>query len=387
MRESFFRGKQLFFDIFLRRKDKADPSPRLEPMPLAGTAVAVGDVGKDKRKAVDLAAAYLMDDLSPKVRMSLAETVADDPSAPRTVILALTDDRADIAATVVARSPVLNDKDLIDIVARGTRETRAAVAVRSSVSGPVAAALTEVGGRLEIALLLRNEQSQLTPNVMVRLASRCGSDATIRELMLDRPDLPATARHVLIEKAGDVLSQSDLVMAVLPPKKRERMRREACDLALIRVLGSADDAELAEVVEYLREEGRLSTLFLIQALCAGRTAFFAEVVANLSGIARHRARSILASGRPRAVRALLEAAGIDREVSAVFCEAVAIWREEGGDLPGTSGIFLRLVERARSQGGFGEKALSLVDAVERMAIAEMRQMARNFAHELLREAA
>ncbi len=384
---SHFRGKRLIFGTFLRRSDRTKTQDRVEPVSESSVPAALPDLAGEKRRALDLASTYLLDDLSPKVRLSLAEALAEDGGAPRPVILALTEDRPDIAATVIARSPVLTDNDLIDIVGRGGPEMRAAVSVRKCVSVPVAAALAQVGGRFEIALLLRNPGAHMTANVMVRLASRCGKDATIRELLLAREELPVTARHILIEKIGDTLTDADLVTALLPPRKRERIRREACEAALVRVLGLAGESELAEMVEHLRLEGRLSTMFLIHALCAGRTAFFAEVISNLSGVARVRSRAILASGRPRAVRALIEAAGIDREVSDVFCEAVAIWREEGGDLPGDTGIFLRLAERCRAQKDLSAAAHTLVDSVERLAITEMRQMAKAYVHELLNEAA
>lgn len=377
----------MIFGTFLRRSDRTKTQNRVEPVaPPVSDAKLPALTGEGRRK-LDLAATFLLDDVSPKVRLSLAETLADDPHAPRPVILALTEDRTDIAAMIVARSPVLTDNDLIDLVGRGSAEIRAAVAVRKTVAAPVSAAVAEIGGKLDIALLLGNPGARLTANVMVRLASRCGRDATIRELLLQRDELPATARHILIEKIGDSLTDAGLVAALIPARKRERIRREACEAALVRVLAGAGEAELAEMAEHLRVEGRLSTMFLIHALCAGRTAFFAEVISNLSGVARVRARAILASGRPRAVRALIEAGGIGRDVSDIFCEAVAIWREEGGDLPGDSGIFLRLAERCRRLNNVSDAGHALVDAVERLAISEMRQMAKAYVHELLSEAA
>ncbi|HWU61787.1 MAG TPA: DUF2336 domain-containing protein [Ensifer sp.] len=377
----------MIFGTFLRRSDRTKTQTRLEPVSEHATAGKLPAPASGARQTYDLAATYLLDDVSPKTRLQLAQSLADDQDAPRPVILALTEDRTDIAATVVSRSPVLTDNDLIDLVGRGSAEIRAAVAVRPAVAATVSAALTEVGGRLEIALLLRNEGARLTDGVMVRLASRCGRDATIRELLLQRSDLPATARHILIEKLGETLADAGLVAALIPPRKRERMRREACEAALVRVLASATEGELAEMAEHLRVEGRLTTLLLIHALCAGRTAFFAEVVSNLSGVARGRARAILSSGRPRAVRALIEAGSISRDVSDVFCEAVMIWREEGGDIPGDAGIFLRLVERCRKARDLSDAGRTLVDAVERLAISEMRQMAKAYVQDLLSEAA
>lgn len=377
----------MIFGTFLRRSDSTKTQKRIEPVAASVAEVKLPALIGDDRRKLDMAATFLLDDVSPKVRATLAESLADDRNAPRPVILALTEDRTDIAATIISRSPVLTDNDLIDLVGRGSHEIRAAVAVRAVVSAPVAAALAEVGGRLDIALMLRNPGVRLTPHVMVRLASRCGKDATIRELLLERQELPATARHILIEKIGDTLSDSGLVTALIPPRKRERIRREACESALVSVLAGAGEAELAEMAEHLRAEGRLSTMFLMHALCAGRTTFFAEVISNLSGVARARARSILASGRPRAVRALIEAGGINRDLSAVFCEAVTIWRDEGGDIPGDAGIFLRLAERCRRLPDLTESGHALVDAVERLAISEMRQMARAYVQDLLTEAA
>lgn len=377
----------MIFEAFLRWSGTAKAQNRADAASLLGKAVGHTQLDTDKKQVANFAAAYMLDDLSPKVRMALADSLADDVNAPRAIILALTEDQVDIAMNIVSRSPVLRDGDLIDIAGRGSKELRAAVAVRKPLSGPVAAALAEVGRKLDILLLLRNDQAHITPNVLVRLASRFGADAAIRDLLLDRPHLPATARHILIERLGQALTGADLVQAVLPARKIERLRRDACDAALVEALADAHESELVEVADHMRREGRLSTAFLLHALSAGRTTFFSECVANLSGVARARVRSILASGRPRAVRALIEAAGIGRDVSPIFCEAVEIWREQGGELPGSAGIFMDLAERCRARADLGEKAQPLIDFIERLGINKLRKHVNTFAQDFMLEAA
>jgi uncharacterized protein (DUF2336 family) len=123
----------------------------------------------------------------------------------------------------------------------------------------------------------------------------------------------------------------------------------------------------------------------MHALCTGRVEFFAAAITDLSGQAERRVRSILSDGREAAVRALYESAGLGRDVSALFAEATMLWRREatGGD-DGLS-VSERLLLRARATGDAASQ--SMLELVERLAIAEQRQTARSYALIATREAA
>jgi uncharacterized protein (DUF2336 family) len=377
----------LIIEAFLRWFETANAKNRSDAASALGLSFNHTELDLHERQAAQVALTYLLDDPSPKVRLSLAQSLANDLKAPRAVILALADDVAEIANTVISRSPLLSDTDLIDIAHRAGASGRAAIAARPHVSAVVTAAFTEIGEPAEIELLLKNQEAQFSGNVLLQLARRLGDDGPIREILLARTDLPAAARQVLIEKVGETLANWGLVQASLTPRKIERVRREACDAATINVISAEDDKDIERVVEHLRKEGRLTTAFLIHALCAGKTVFFAESISNLSGVARVRARSILASGRTRAVRALVEAAGISHSLSPIFCEAVTIWRQESGDMPGSSGIFSKLAEKCRMLPDLTPEAVALTDIVERLALTEMRQFAYRYAQDIARDAA
>ena len=61
----------------------------------------------------------LLDDPSPLVRRALADALAASPSAPPAIVLALAADQPQIAAPVLALSPLFVDADLVDAVATG----------------------------------------------------------------------------------------------------------------------------------------------------------------------------------------------------------------------------------------------------------------------------
>src|ERR1700741_1741542 len=122
------------------------------------------DLSADDAAAAEGAMLMMLDDPSPLVRRALADVLAASPSAPPTVVLALADDQPQIAAPVYALSPLLVDADLVDAVATGNENIQIAVASRSSLQRPVAAALAEVGTAEACLVLTRNCDTRRSPN-------------------------------------------------------------------------------------------------------------------------------------------------------------------------------------------------------------------------------
>ena len=108
-----------------------------------------------------------------------------------------------------------------------------------------------------------------------------------------------------------------------------------------------------------------------------RIAFFAATMVNLSGQSEKRVRSILADGRRQAICALFETAGLGSDISALFAEAVLLWRKDARDGGGRMTVTARLAMRTREARGAASAAL--LEMIEGLAIAEQRQSARSFA--------
>ncbi|MCR6501837.1 DUF2336 domain-containing protein [Shinella sp. CPCC 101442] len=370
---------------FLRWVETARAADRAKAASVLAKAYAKLRIAPDDRRAAEMAMIFLLDDPAPKVRLALAEALAECEDVPRAVILPLAEDQPEIAAHIILSSSLLTDADLVDLAAKGSAVTRMLIANRAYISRAVSAAMAEIGDVPDVLALLENEGAVLSRRSLTRIADRLGEDAEIRALLLDRDDLPSDARHTLVEKVGTALAGFGLIQAAIGENRVERVTREACDVATIGMVGEVNAAEMPDMVEHLRLTGRLTPVFLMHALCTGRVEFFATAIANLSGQAERRVRSILSDGREAAVRALYETAGLGRDISALFAEATMLWRREAKGGQSDLSVSELLLSQARSAGN--SACQSMLELVERLAIAEQRQTARSYALIASREAA
>jgi len=374
-------GSTLIVAAFLRWVETAKSQERARAANALARAYLQSDMAPEDRQSAQMAMTYLLDDPSPQVRLALADVLAQEERAPRALMVSLAEDQPEIASAVILHSPVLTDADLVDIAGRGTVETRALIAARREVSVGVAAALAEIGDAAELEVLLENPGVCFTTFTLRRIAERHGQCERIRARLLERDDLTSGVRQLLVQFVAEALAGSDLVIGAIGSRRIERIAREAGDSATIALLADVHGDELARLTDQLRVAGRLTPAFLMHALCAGRTDFFSSAIVAISGLEERRVRSILATGRFHAVRALLESAGLARDVSPLFVDAIMLWRSliqsaNGFEL---DHIAQRLVERYRGDGSLSDPARAMIDMVERLAIAEERRLARDYA--------
>lgn len=378
----------MIIQSFLRWAETAKTSERARAANALGRAWLHSDMTSDEREAALMAMTWLLDDPSPKVRLALAESIADAEDVPRTLVLPLAHDQPQIASQVIARSPVLSDVDLVDLAGRGDSVTRVLIASRFIVSMPVCAAIAEVGDDTEIETLLDNPGAIVGRSSLRRITERFSDHPQIREMLIEREELPSDSRHLLAVGVSESLCASDLVRQVVGERRLDSIKREACDAATVVLAGGATAEDMPDFVEHLRRDGRLTPAFLMQALCMGRLDFFATSIANLSGIVERRVRSIITDGRFHAVRALFESAGLGRDISEVFVDATMLWRKAEGLNPGLfGGLADKLIAGFRQAGRADGQASELIDMVERLHITEHRQSARAYASFLALEAA
>ncbi len=383
MRENRIRawGTRVIVEAFLRWAETAKAGDKARAANALGRAYLQSEMAAEERAAAEMAMTFLLDDPSPKVRLALAEAISWSPDAPRTIILSLAADQSEIACHAVTCSPLLSDADLVDLAAGGSSVTRMLIAARAVISRAVAAALAEIGEEESVLCLLENDGATIAPCSLKRIAERLGHQCEIRNLLLDRSDLPADARQLLTQHVSVALVNLPLAQATIDRYRLHRISREANEAAIVSIAGEIAPRELSDLVEHLRVSGHLTPSFLMHALCSGKAEFFAAAIVNLTGCEERRVRSILATGRMHAVRALYESSGLCRDISIVFVEATLLWREASKDLSATMlgdvcGRLLAKFRRYETHGAVGE----LLDLVERLQISEQRQHARAYAH-------
>jgi uncharacterized protein (DUF2336 family) len=164
----------------------APAGKRAEATAALARAYLYSDLSPDDAAAAEGAMLMLLDDASPLVRRSLADALAASPSAPPAVVLALAADQPQIAAPVLALSPLLVDADLVDAVATGDGEVQVAIASRAGLPSPVAAAIAEVGTAESCLVLAENAEAEIAAFSLDRMLERFGHLAAIREALLAR---------------------------------------------------------------------------------------------------------------------------------------------------------------------------------------------------------
>jgi uncharacterized protein (DUF2336 family) len=376
-----FPGLVVIVQAFLRWAETAKAGDRSRAAAALGRAYLHSAMGAEERKAAGLAITYLLDDPSPRVRLALAESIADSDEAPRPIILALAEDQVEIACTVIARSPVIRESDLVDLIGRGDGMTRRLIASRPHLSRGASAALAEIGDEDEILLLLESDTSSISGVSLRRIAERHGQNHDIRNILLDRNDLPSDARHMLVGHIAASLLNCGLVRSTLARSRIEYVGREADETATVAIAGITPQQEVPALVEHLRASGRLTPAFLIHALCLGKADLVAEAVSVLSGLGERRVRPILATGRLHAVRALFEACGLAKEIASVFVEAVLLWREASAGRS-TADVCSRLVEKFSGTEGQHPSVSDMIQMIEKRHRLEMRLNARAFASDM-----
>ena len=371
----------MIVEAFLRWAETAKAGDRARAANALGRAYLGSSMPAAERDTAELAMTYLLDDPSPRVRLSLAEALAHAETAPRNVILSLAADQPEIAAQVILCSPLLTEADLIDLAARGDGITRVLIASRGTVGVSLVAVIAEIGEREEVLCLLENPAACWSRAPLRRIAERLGDCADIRSLLLDMPELPCEARHMLMQQISNALSGFSLVQATLGESRLSHVTREAGEAATVAIAGTAHHDDIAGLVEHLRQSGRLTPAFLMQTLCTGKIDFFASAIVDLSGCSERRVRSILGTGRMHAVRALYESAGLPRDVSNLFVEATMLWRHASRSSLETmlENVSQRLLRSFGRADGASSAARDLMVMVEKLHIAEQRQSARSFA--------
>jgi uncharacterized protein (DUF2336 family) len=317
---------------FLQWIEAAPPQGRAEAAHVLARAYLHSEVDEETRSGMEAAMTVLLDDPSPDVRYALADAVAASPEAPRHIVLTLAGDLVEIAALVLSRSPLFIDAELVDIVAAADEPLQVAVAGRSRVLSPVAAAIAEVGEPASVRALLENEGAEIARISLRRIAERFGDEPAMRELMLARPTLPPEIRQMLIRRLSDALGSLVVSKSWVADDRARTFTRDACDRATVALAAESETEELPALVEHLRVTGQLTTALLLRAVCAGNIGLFEAALSVLARVPEARVASLVRAGRLDALRAVYAKAGLPPvafDAFAAALEACRVIAEEG----------------------------------------------------------
>ena len=310
---------------FLQASPNASIALRAENAGALARACFHGAFADDERDEAEKLLFALLDDPSALVRRALAENLASAEGAPPDLVLGLACDRADIAALVLSRSPVLTDEQLINCAAIGESAAQTAIASRPRLSATVAAALAEVGSREALIALAANEGANLPGFTLRRMIDRFGADGQMREALLGRAWLPAPARAALTAATARRLAEFVAERHWLTPARSERLARDSTDRALMIIAAGAAaySDETAALAAYLRASGQLTAGLALRALLCGQTGLFEATLVELTGLSPRRVAGLISDPASDAFTTVYAEAGLPASLMLAFQSALA----------------------------------------------------------------
>ena len=265
------------------------------------------------------------------IRLHLAEAIAPARWAPSSLINALALDDIDIARPIIAKSPVLEDDDLIRILVAATLEHQIEVARRPGIGEGVVSEILKDGQPSVLAALASNETAQVSPGAMQDLVATSRQVAALRSPLTRHPQMTDDLAKVLYTWVGDALQKELTRRFTLDPEAMRAAMQGAVDAAyngkpaagLVIATPSTERRDMdTRLIAKLQAAGQLRPGFLLKSLRDGKLYLFELSLAALAQMKTEEVRGIVASARPDLLALACAGVGIDRSVFPTILQLV-----------------------------------------------------------------
>jgi uncharacterized protein (DUF2336 family) len=330
------------------------------------------DAGMDpvEREAAAEVLRLMAVDAAELVRRALAVTLKASRELPRDVAVRLAHDVESISTPVLTFSPVLTDEDLAAIVQLPDAVKQLAVARRAILSEAVTGALVRHAGEDAVKAACANDNAHFSEASLAAALQRFEGEALASAIALRRM-LPPSVCERLVGRVSETVRQQLIDRHQLSPETALSIAigtRERATVDLVDQAGRA--ADLKAFTAHLHAEDRLTPSLLLRALAHGHMSFFEWGMAELAGVAHHRAWMMVHDAGPLGLRAIYARAGLPERLYPAFRVGVDVYRalgEEGGDFD-LQRFQQRMLERFLTQDGVGgEEADYLLERMDQLA--------------------
>jgi len=281
------------------------------------------------------------------IRQILASRLAHADWAPAALVNVLALDEIEIAAPILASSPVLQDDDLLKILVEASLDHQIAVARRPQISGRVTDAVIERGVPAVLTALATNRTAQISGEGFRRLVDHSRRIAALRGPLTRHPGLSQDLAEQMYHWVGSALRESISSRFQVDQRKIDAAVYDAVEGVIRRARPGPPPAETPEreemerrLVDKLQAAGQLKPAMLIRAARERRFSLVVHGLATLSGFTVNQIRQALNAPTPEALYYACASVGIDR---AVFPTLLAELRTLNRGLPGDRGdaVWLR----------------------------------------------
>lgn len=315
----------------------ADPSAesRRETAVKISAQYTNATLSSEERRLAEDILGIMARDVEVKVRAALADNLKDYPGLGHNLALTLAKDVESVSLPMIRYSAALTDDDLIEIVRTQGTAKQTAVAQRRSVSASVADALADTGKQEVVSALVANKGATIADDTFAKVLDRYGDDERITAPMAKRTGLPVGIAERLVNLVSERLQEQLVASHALSADVAAEVMMQSRERATLGLLGpDAQAADVQTLVAGLHSENRLTPSIILRALCMGDIAFFEASIAIRAGVPVGSARALIHDAGSLGLPAVLERAGMPRDLIAVFRAAVEVAREtdyDGGD--------------------------------------------------------
>jgi uncharacterized protein (DUF2336 family) len=256
----------------------------------------------------------LTKDVEMTIRISLAERLADDTTAPHDLILMLIDDRIEVARPIILRSPLLTVEDMLKLVADCGPAHQEALAERPNIGEKVSAALADSEHESVLSALVHNATARISKDTFRQLAAKSRRMERLQEPLAQRSDMPTEVAMRMCDFVSATLKNFIVRNYTVEPVHIEQALAEA--RATIRQQTDSPAAQSVsnsgKLIDKLFVAGQLKASFLIRVLQQGNVDLFELGLARLLDMPLDGARQILYEHGAGPVAMICRAVGIDR---------------------------------------------------------------------------
>jgi len=316
----------MVIEFFLEWVETASVAKRTEAASALVRAYLRNDISSEEREDVEAALTTLLEDPAPSVRFALAEAFGARKQAPRHIISALAADILDVSIITLSQSPVLHDTELVEFIETSELDNQIAIACRPWLSDRVISSICADAHKDACLALMMNPVAELSQENLHTIAQRFGTVTEIRVMLLNRDDLAAESRLILIGKLGEALSNVVSSKGWIKESKANKIVSEACDKASIEFVANASNEDVTHLVRNMIESGKITVSYLLRAVCMGNLTLVARAFSELSGVRFSRVETILSKDREAAFKALYDRAGLPKSAFIIFYTAISTWR-------------------------------------------------------------
>ena len=291
------------------------------------------DISSDQQDKLSKMTLDILDTLArdqiSDVRAIVSDEIKHARNVPKNVVrrLAMDAERA-VSAPVIEYSPLLSDRDLLEIVALGIESgAMTSVARRKDLPEEVVDAIIESGDEEAIPTLLQNKSAKISDKTIDLIAVEAEGREEWHPPLIDRGNLPVrTVRRIasfvsaaLFER---LIQNNDVEESDVEEMRMEVRKRIDTDELLETQEDKARDKAMVRA-EKLHKEGKLDESVVMKAVDLSDTHFTRYAMSHMSGLPSEIVAKMLGSGSGKAVTSLCWKSGMSMRAAVNLQRKVA----------------------------------------------------------------